>query len=185
VLWSGQGLLACRQWCLLLTHFAWVLTAPAASAAAFAQSQERWLDNRDCGYVPSSSSGGEVAEGERRVKRFAPFSDGIKACLGQVRVLSGVVCEACLHARCLGFSAHACVSAAVGCPACIQACNMPITTSVLCMAALEFVTRAAALDTNHKPAFLCALCVCLSAVTGAGPDGGAHCAGHTAGPLLF
>lgn len=43
--------------------------------------QERWLENRECGYV----QGGELSEGDRRIKRFAPFSDGIKACLGQVR----------------------------------------------------------------------------------------------------
>jgi hypothetical protein len=45
--------------------------------------QDRWLDNRDCAYAVGS--GAELSEGERRLKRFAPFSDGIKNCLGQVR----------------------------------------------------------------------------------------------------
>lgn len=43
--------------------------------------QDRWLDNRECAYV----QGSELGEGERRLRRFAPFSDGIKNCLGQVR----------------------------------------------------------------------------------------------------
>lgn len=55
-----------------------VLTVPIVSALL----QERWLDNRDCAYAVGS--GGELSEGERRIKRFAPFSDGIKNCLGQV-----------------------------------------------------------------------------------------------------
>lgn len=49
--------------------------------------QERWLDNRDCAYAVGS--GGELSEGERRIKRFAPFSDGIKNCLGQVSWVFG------------------------------------------------------------------------------------------------
>lgn len=39
---------------------------------------ERWLDNRECAYVA-----GEDGDSERRVRRFAPFSDGLKNCLGQ------------------------------------------------------------------------------------------------------
>eukprot|EP00879_Flechtneria_rotunda_P012489 GHRR01013041.1.p1 GENE.GHRR01013041.1~~GHRR01013041.1.p1 ORF type:complete len:174 (+),score=67.23 GHRR01013041.1:447-968(+) len=39
---------------------------------------ERWLDNRDCAYVTN-----EGADSDRRVRRFAPFSDGLKNCLGQ------------------------------------------------------------------------------------------------------
>jgi hypothetical protein len=53
--------------------------------------QDRWLENRECGYV----QGAELSEGERRIKRFAPFSDGIKNCLGQVRGAGGV----CLRVR--------------------------------------------------------------------------------------
>jgi hypothetical protein len=49
--------------------------------------QDRWLDNRDCAYAVGS--GGELSEGERRLKRFAPFSDGIKNCLGQVSLTRG------------------------------------------------------------------------------------------------
>lgn len=50
--------------------------------------QERWLDNRDCAYMQGSS--GELPDGERRLKRFVPFSDGIKNCLGQVSIGSCV-----------------------------------------------------------------------------------------------
>jgi hypothetical protein len=70
------------------------------------KTQERWLDNPDCAYVPNSSGSEASLDGERRVRRFAPFSDGIKACLGQVRhwarqwwqwddgpALSGLVCR--------------------------------------------------------------------------------------------
>lgn len=61
--------------------------------------QERWLDNRDCAYMQGSSSG-ELPDGERRLKRFVPFSDGIKNCLGQVRggacvVLNGSPARGC------------------------------------------------------------------------------------------
>jgi hypothetical protein len=45
--------------------------------------QDRWLENRVCAYAQGST--GELPEGERRNKRFLPFSDGIKNCLGQVR----------------------------------------------------------------------------------------------------
>eukprot|EP00878_Enallax_costatus_P000623 GHUV01000725.1.p1 GENE.GHUV01000725.1~~GHUV01000725.1.p1 ORF type:complete len:552 (+),score=175.13 GHUV01000725.1:213-1868(+) len=43
---------------------------------------ERWLDNRDCAYVSSSSEVGST-DTDKRVRRFAPFSDGLKNCLGQ------------------------------------------------------------------------------------------------------
>jgi hypothetical protein len=36
--------------------------------------------------VLNSSGEASLADGERRLRRFLPFSDGIKACLGQVGV---------------------------------------------------------------------------------------------------
>jgi len=48
--------------------------------------QERWLDNRECAYMPLDDGAGEAAL-DRRVRRYVPFSDGLKNCLGQVRVV--------------------------------------------------------------------------------------------------
>jgi hypothetical protein len=47
--------------------------------------QERWLDNRECAYMPLDEGAGEAVD--RRVRRYVPFSDGLKNCLGQVRVV--------------------------------------------------------------------------------------------------